>query len=284
MSRAAILLVEDEPGLVMTIGDLLRADGYSVDLAQTYAEGRAAMQATGLDLIILDLMLPGGSGLDLLRDLRAAGHSTPVLVLTARATVPEKVVGLKLGADDYLGKPFDSMELLARVEAVIRRAKLVGVAGDNTGDHAGDHTGDHTGDHASGSISGTATGIGGARVSALTNPRTAHPDTSRLLVGQDSCIRFDDIEVDVNRSEVRRAGAVLALTVQEYRLLVFFAHHPGRTLSRERLLDEVWGYGSDVTSRTVDVHVSSLRQKLGDDPTRPRWIVTVRGFGYRFEG
>ena len=241
MSRGRILLVEDEPGLVLTIGDLLRADGYAVDHAGDFATGAACIKAGGHDLVILDLMLPGGSGLDLLRDMRSKGNVTPVLILTARATVPERVIGLKLGADDYLGKPFDSMELLARVEAVIRRDRNSGSGSMVTG--AGDSGG---------------------------RDRT-------------DIFRFGDIELDTGRSEARKAGQALCLTVQEYRLLAFLVAHPGRTLSRERLLDEVWGYGSGVSSRTVDVHVSSLRQKIGDDPAMPWWIITVRGFGYRFE-
>jgi two-component system alkaline phosphatase synthesis response regulator PhoP len=248
MSRGRILLVEDEPGLILTIGDLLKADGYAVDHAVDFAAGASHIKAGGHDLVILDLMLPGGSGLDLLRDMRSAGNDTPVLVLTARATVPERVIGLKLGADDYLGKPFDSMELLARVEAVIRRDRSSGNATKPQG-------------------SGSREGGNGPR---------AREDRSETF-------RFGDIELDTGRSEVRKAGVIICLTVQEYRLLVYLVAHPGRTLSRERLLDEVWGYGSGVSSRTVDVHVSSLRQKLGDDPTLPRWIITVRGFGYRFE-
>jgi len=228
MSEGRILLVEDEPGLVLTLTDLLAAEGYAVRHAGDVPSGAAAIAAGDYDLVLLDLMLPGGSGMDLLRDMRAAGNDRPVLVLTARASVPERVVGLKLGADDYLPKPFDSMELLARIEALLRRA------------------------------AGSVAGAGGI-------------------------MRFGDMELDPDRSEVRRSGRALALTVQEYRLLAFLAAHPGKTLSRERLLEEVWGYDADVASRTVDVHVSSLRQKLGDDPNRPRWIVTVRGFGYRFE-
>jgi two-component system alkaline phosphatase synthesis response regulator PhoP len=248
MSRGRILLVEDEPGLILTIGDLLKADGYTVDHADDFAAGVAHIKAGGHDLVILDLMLPGGSGLDLLRDMRAAGDDTPVLVLTARATIPERVIGLKLGADDYLGKPFDSMELLARVEAVIRRDRS---SGKGT------------------KIQVKGSGEGG-------NGLGAREDRTEVF-------RFGDLELDTGRSEVRKAGVVICLTVQEYRLLDFLVTHPGKTLSRDRLLDEVWGYGSGVSSRTVDVHVSSLRQKIGDDPALPRWVITVRGFGYRFE-
>lgn len=234
MSGAAVLLVEDEPGLVLTLNDLLSAEGYRVSHAGDFAAAAAALASGRDEIILLDLMLPGGSGMDLLRAMRARGDTRPVLVLTARASVPERVVGLKLGADDYLPKPFDSMELLARMEALLRRSQSALQAG---GSEPGGH----------------------------------------------EATRFGDIEIDPLRSEVRKSGEPVPLTVQEYRLLVYLAAHPGKTLSRERLLGEVWGYDADVASRTVDVHVSSLRQKLGDDPNRPRWIVTVRGFGYRFE-
>lgn len=230
MNAKTILLVEDEPGLVLTLGDLLAAEGWAVEHRGDFQSAQAAVEAGLGNLIILDLMLPGGSGIDILRDMRARGDRRPVLVLTARATVPDRVVGLKLGADDYLPKPFDSMELLARLEALMRRS----TAGDAPSPGPG-------------------------------------------------IMAFGDIEVDTERSELRKGGVPVPLTVQEYRLAVFLASHPGKTLSRERLLEEVWGYDSEVASRTVDVHVSSLRQKLGDDPARPRWIVTVRGFGYRLE-
>lgn len=231
MNCFRILLVEDEPGLVLTLTDLLLSEGHVVTHAGDCSAARHMISGGGFDALILDLMLPDGSGLDVLGDMRSQGDSTPVLVLTARSTIPEKVAGLRLGADDYLAKPFDSMELLARVEAIIRRAGMNRPGGMFAGD----------------------------------------------------CRRFGDIEVDPMRSEVRKGGMVLPLAVQEYRLLLFMLAHEGETLSRDRLLEEVWGYDVEVESRTVDVHVSSLRQKLGDHPSRPRWIVTVRGFGYRFE-
>lgn len=238
MDGLRILLVEDEAGLVLTLTDLLRAAGYAVTHAGDYPEARAAVARGGFDAIVLDLMLPGGSGLDLLAELRSRGDDRPVLVLTARASVPERVAGLRLGADDYLGKPFDSEELLARIEAITRRPR---------------HSDRPDDDEAN---------------------RGRPKETSR---------RFGDIEVDEGRTEVRKAGRVLPLTVQEYRLLLFLIERAGKTVTRERLLEEVWGYGSNVASRTVDVHVSSLRQKLGDDPASPSWIITVRGRGYRFE-
>lgn len=231
MSDTSILLIEDEPGLVLTLTDLLASKGYAVTNAGDFASAEAAIAAGGHDVILLDLMLPGGSGLDLLEAMRARGDATPLLVLTAKADVTDRVSGLKLGADDYLGKPFDSAELLARIEALVRRA-----------------------------------GDGSAR----------RKSAKTLL-------RFGDIEIDHERAEVRRAGSPITLTVQEFRLLAFLAENEGKTLSRTRLLEEVWGYDGAVASRTVDVHVSSLRQKLGDDSADPRWIVTVRGFGYRFE-
>jgi len=231
MNGFRILLVEDEPGLVLTLTDLLSSEGYDVAHAGDCGSARQHVAGATFDALILDLMLPDGSGLDVLDELRTRGDPTPVLVLTARSTIPEKVAGLRLGADDYLAKPFDSMELLARIEAIIRRAGMNRPGYRPAGDYR----------------------------------------------------RFGDIEVDPMRSEVRKGGIVLPLAVQEYRLLLFMLAHEGETLSRDRLLEEVWGYDVEVESRTVDVHVSSLRQKLGDHPARPRWIVTVRGFGYRFE-
>lgn len=225
-----ILLVEDEAGLVFTLTDLLKAEGYEV-IACADAEAAELKLASGNpDLILLDVMLPGKSGLDLLRSLRSAGNTIPVLMLTARATAPERVVGLKLGADDYLPKPFDSLELLARIEALLRRSEGHGLAN-----------------------------------------------------GGGSILAFGDISINPERSEVSRSGQVLPLTLQEYRLLIFMVTHPGKTLARERLLEEVWGYGSNAASRTIDVHVSSLRQKVEDEPAHPAHIITVRGFGYRFE-
>lgn len=230
--KARILLVEDEAGLILTLTDLLAAEGYDLQAVQDAEQAEISLRAQSFDLVLLDVMLPGKSGLDLLRTLRAAGNSLPVLMLTARATPPERVVGLKLGADDYLAKPFDSLELLARIEALLRRSEL------------------HS-------------------------PKSANSNGS--------CLSFGDVCINPERSEVSKAGRLVALTLQEFRLLLFLAGHPGKTLSRERLLEEVWGYGSDAASRTIDVHISSLRQKIESDLAHPRHIVTVRGFGYRFE-
>ncbi|HOZ70901.1 MAG TPA: response regulator transcription factor [Spirochaetales bacterium] len=231
MSAISVLLIEDEPGLVLTLTDLLSAKGYAVTNAADLASAEAAVASGGHDVILLDLMLPGGSGLDLLKAMRSRGDATPLLVLTAKADVTDRVEGLRLGADDYLGKPFDSAELLARIEALVRRTK-----------------------------------DGPAR-----RRRT------------EAAVRFGDVEIDPERAEVRKAGIPVTLTVQEFRLLMFLVENEGRTLSRACLLEEVWGYDGAIASRTVDVHISSLRQKLGDEPSDSRRIVTIRGFGYRFD-
>jgi two-component system alkaline phosphatase synthesis response regulator PhoP len=224
--KAKLLLVEDEEGLVLTLGDLLGSEGYQVECERDgLAGGRRALEEP-FDLMLLDLNLPGKSGFEILKDIRSRGSSLPVLILTARSATADKVVGLRLGADDYLGKPFDSLELLARIEALLRRS--------------------------------------------------GHQKQAGLLT-------LGDIEIDLTRSTVTRAGQSITLTAQEWRLLTYLSAHPRETLSRERLLDEVWRYASDISSRTVDVHVASLRQKLEANPAQPVHIITVRGLGYRFE-
>ncbi len=222
-----ILLVEDEPGLRMTIGDRLRKEGYGVETSADGQDGYDQASRGAFDLIILDLMLPRKSGLDVCRDLRQDGLATPILMLTARNQTVDKVLGLKLGADDYLTKPFEMLELIARVEALLRRAA-------------------------------------GSRSPAA------------------SC-SFGNVRVDLRRTEVLRDGSPVALSAKEFQLLSYFIKHRGETLSREQLLQEVWGYTSTPYTRTVDVHVAWLRQKL-DDPKQPRWIVTVHGLGYKFTG
>ena len=220
-----ILLVEDEPGLVMTLGDRLRSEGYQVEAA---ADGQAGLeQASGgsFDLIILDIMLPRKNGLDVCRDLRQRGIATPILMLTARGQTVDKVVGLKLGADDYLTKPFEMMELLARVEVLLRRSPRLSATGD------------------------------------------VH--------------QFGSVRLDVRRTEVLRQGKPVTLSAKEFQLLRYLAEHRGTTVSRETLLSEVWGYGGVTSSRTVDVHIAWLRQKLEDDPHQPQWILTVHGLGYK---
>lgn len=221
-----LLLVEDEPGLVMTLTDRLVAEGYDVesvgDAPAALERGAAAVH----DAILLDVMLPGGNGFDVCRELRRQGVRTPILMLTARGQVVDRVVGLKLGADDYLVKPFDMAELLARIEALLRRAPAA----------------------------------------------SATPDG----------FRFGDVTIDFRRAEVTKAGNPVELSAREFKLLRYFAEHPGATISRDELLNEVWGYHAMPSTRTVDVHVAWLRQKLETNPRHPQYLLTVHGLGYKF--
>lgn len=229
MQGKRILLVEDEPGLLLTLSDRLKKEGYVVETAE---DGNLAVEkasSQSFDLMLLDVMLPGKSGFDVCRDLRQKGFQQPILMLTARGQVSDKVVGLKLGADDYLTKPFDMMELLARIEALLRRA----------------------------------------------------PTGSVVSSG---AYRFGDVEVDFRRAEVARSGKPVELSALELKLLRYFIEHRGETLSRQELLNEVWGYDAMPSSRTVDVHVSWLRQKIEANPSHPELIVTVHGLGYKFVG
>jgi two-component system alkaline phosphatase synthesis response regulator PhoP len=221
-----ILLVEDEPGLVLTISDLLSAEGYDVDSATDGVAAVTKALATKFDLIILDIMLPKKTGLDVCRDLRQRGVDSAILMLTAKNQVLDRVVGLRLGADDYLPKPFDPAELLARVEALLRRV---------------------------------------------------HKE-KRIAV---QSFRFSDVEVDFERSEVSKAGQPVNLATKELQLLHYLVDHRDRVVPREEILQMVWEYDTAVSSRTVDVHVAWLRQKL-DNPQNPQHIQTVRGKGYRF--
>lgn len=225
MNKRRLLLVEDEPGLVMTLTDRLAAEGYEVGSAVDAKSG-LEMAATGtFDAILMDVMLPGGNGFDICRTLRQQGVKTPVLMLTARGQVVDRVVGLKLGADDYLVKPFEMVELLARIEAILRRVPA------------------------------------------------AHATESA---------NFGDVTVDFRKAEVTKAGRQLDLSAREFKLLRYFVEHRGATLSRDELLNEVWGYNSMPTTRTVDVHVAWLRQKIEDNPRHPQCIITVHGLGYKF--
>jgi two-component system alkaline phosphatase synthesis response regulator PhoP len=222
-----ILLVEDEEGFRMTLSDRLQSEGYVVDFAADGQEGLDKATRLPFDLIILDIMLPLRNGFDVCRDIRREGLATPILLLTARDQTAEKVLGLKLGADDYVTKPFDMMELMARVEALLRR--VAAIAGRNF-------------------------------------------------------YQFGTIRIDVRGTKVTRDGAPVYLSAREFQLLRYFAEHQGATLSRDELLREVWGYDAATFTRTVDVHVASLRQKLESDPKRPEFIVTIPGLGYKFEG
>jgi two-component system alkaline phosphatase synthesis response regulator PhoP len=228
MSRK-ILLVEDEPGLVMTLTHRLRGEGYEVETVSDGERGLERASSGSFDLVILDVMLPGKNGFDVCRDLRQRGVPVPILMLTARSQTVDKVVGLKIGADDYLAKPFDMLELVARVEALLRRASI-------------------------------------------------RPGASQAVH------QFGQVRVDARRAEVLRDGKSLALSAREFQLLRYFLEHRGDVLSRETLLHEVWGYEEAVSTRTVDVHVAWLRQKLEPNPKEPQYIVTVYGTGYRFAG
>lgn len=224
-----ILLVEDERGLVRTLSDCLTGEGYVVETALDGETGFARASGENFDLLILDVMLPKKNGFDILRDLRQHGVTTPAIMLTARGQVIDKILGLKLGADDYLTKPFDMGELLARIEAILRRA--------------------------------------GA----------SEPTTSETYV-------FDEIRIDFRRAEVTRAGQPVEMAAREYNLLRYFIANRDQVLSRDKLLDEVWGYDAMPVTRTVDVHVGLLRQKLEPNPRQPRYFLTVHGLGYKFVG
>jgi len=227
-SAPRVLVVEDDDAMSVALVDGFRYEGYEVAVARDGAEGLDKAHDEEPDLVILDVMLPKMTGLDVCRKLRGAGNSVPIIMLTARGQEIDKVLGLKLGADDYVTKPFGFMELLARVEAVLRRA----------------------------------------------NGRTPVPET----------VRFGDLELDFRRREVTKAGAPVELTPRELELLEYFVQHRGEVLTRERLLDSVWGYNAIPFTRTVDMHIAKLRKKIEADPSNPRLIVTVHRLGYKFTG
>jgi two-component system alkaline phosphatase synthesis response regulator PhoP len=230
--NARILFVEDEPGLLMTLTDRLRSEGYTVEVANDGEQGLQRAINEKFDAIILDVMLPRKNGFDVCRDLRQRDIKTPIIMLTARGQVVDKVVGLKLGADDYLTKPFEMIELLARLEALLRRAPVVEA------------------------------------------PQNNSPEF----------YRFGSVHVDFRRTEVTRGGQLVELSALEFRLLRYFIEHRGITLSRDTLLNDVWSYNTFVSTRTVDVHVAWLRQKLETNSHHPQYILTVHGIGYKFVG
>ena len=225
--NSRILLVEDEPGLVLTVSDLLMNEGYDVDTAMDGEAGLLKATSEPYDLIILDVMMPKRNGLDVCRDLRPRGYDTAILMLTAKTQVVDRVVGLKLGADDYLTKPFDPSELLARVEALLRRVKKEGRA-------------------------------------------------------QVRSFAFGDVVVDFESGQVTKGGVPVPLASKEMQLLRYLVDRRGKVVTREELMQNVWEYQSDVNSRTIDVHVAWLRQKLEDNQQTPVHIHTIRGKGYRF--
>jgi DNA-binding response OmpR family regulator len=227
MIRRRVLLVEDEPGLRRTLKDLLASSGYTVETSGDGADAQERAEHEPFDLIVLDVMLPSRSGFDVAKGLRKNGIQTPILMLTARTELNNKVQGFKSGADDYLTKPFEGPELLVRVEALLRRA--------NSG--------------------------------------------ARKRV---SNWNFQDITVDFTKARMVKKGEEIALSERECRLLQHLIESRGEVVTRDELLEEVWGYEAAPMTRTVDVHISWLRQKLEDDPANPRFIVTVHGQGYRF--
>src|SRR5881398_2503383 len=226
VKKTRILIVEDEPAMVEGLRDNFEYEGYDVISAGDGVAGLDRALADEPDLVILDVMMPRMSGLDVCKQLKSKRPSIPIIMLTARGQEIDKVVGLELGADDYVTKPFSIRELLARVKAVLRRARTV----------PNDHE----------------------RVS------------------------FGDVEVNLRSCQVSRAGKELDFSSKEFELLKYFLCHQGETLSRDRLLEEVWGYDRFPTTRTVDAHIVHLRQKIEPKPDEPRFILTVHGTGYKF--
>lgn len=223
---ARILIVEDEPDIAQPLAEDLSLEGHYVEIA---ADGESASQRgrdAAWDLILLDVMLPRKDGFEVCRQLRRAGVRTPIILLTARTQEAEKVMGLDLGADDYVTKPFSPHELRARMRAVLRRFE---------------------------------------------------PDAARIY-------RSDDLEVDFDRGEVRRDGKLVDVTPLEFKLLSAFIRHRGRVLSRQQLIDQAWGQDTFVTDRVVDTHIVHLRRKIEPNPGAPRYVLNVRGMGYRFDG
>lgn len=278
-----ILLIEDEPGLVLTISDRLTAEGYRCDTERDGKIGFEKAKTSSCDLLLLDVMLPGKSGFDICRDLRAQGFGAPIMMLTARSQIIDRVLGLKLGADDYLCKPFDMNELLARIEALLRRSQSLdtaiaagGVAA--TFGAAGTYgatgtVGPNTGSAAS------AYGAAPGAVPTGTRTRAADTSTGSTSRGKETYTHFT---VDFQKGTVESQGVIQNLSAQEYKLLAYLTRHPGEIISRDTLLDAVWGYGTETTTRTVDVHVAWLRKKIGDTEPAPYHIQTIRGLGYRF--
>jgi len=225
-NMAKILIVEDEPNMVAGLRDNFEFEGYEVITAPDGVAGLERALTESPDLVVLDVMMPRLSGLDVCRQLKSKRPSMPIIMLTARGQEVDKVVGLELGADDYVTKPFSIRELLARVKAVMRRA------------------------------------------------HTVPKDQER--------VSFGDVEVNLRSCQVTRGGQTLDFSSKEFELLKYFLCHPGENLSRDRLLEEVWGYDRFPTTRTVDAHIVRLRQKVEPRPDEPRFILTVHGTGYKF--
>jgi DNA-binding response OmpR family regulator len=223
-----ILIIEDEESILMPLEDNLKLEGYEVSCARDGLEGLSMAVEHSFDLIVLDIMLPGMDGFEVCKRLRQGRVMTPILMLTAKSQEIDKVLGLELGADDYVTKPFSPRELLARIKAILRRG-------------------------------------------------------SALDRGVDF-YRFDDIELDFVKYEARKKGRPVPLTALEFALLRFLVQNKGRVVHRNEVLDGVWGKDVYVDARTVDKHISLLRKKFEDDPQEPKYILGVRGIGYKFTG
>jgi DNA-binding response OmpR family regulator len=223
-----VLVVDDESNLRHTLGYALRQEGYEVLTAENGEDGLEMFRTTKPELVILDVMLPRLDGFEVCRRIRRESE-VPILMLTARDTELDKVVGLEIGADDYLAKPFSMRELIARVRAMLRRSR-----------------------------------------------RVSEPDTSEV-------VEIGGLQIDVPKHRVLKDGVDVNLKPREFDLLAFLMGHPGQVFNRDQILARVWGMDYAGYSRTVDTHVKTLRDRLGDDADRPRWVETVRGVGYRFK-
>ena len=228
--NGAVLIVEDDPAMAVALRDGFEYEGFKVEVARDGSAGLQLATNSSPDLIVLDVMLPKMSGFDVCKQLRHAGNETPIIMLTARGQEVDKVVGLKLGADDYVTKPFSFMELMARVEALLRRVQRP--------------------------------------APSLTN-------------GADDFV-FADVTISFKRFEAHKAGQALDLSPREFRILKHFSEHRGEVITRDELLDAVWGYSSFPLTRTVDMHIAKLRQKIEDHPHDPRHIITIHRVGYKF--
>jgi two-component system, OmpR family, alkaline phosphatase synthesis response regulator PhoP len=225
--NGSILVIDDERDLRTTLTDRLEGEGYEVRASDNGNSGYQKAVSGTYDLIVLDVTMPGKNGFDVCRDLRRAGRTTPILMLTARDQLVDKILGLKLGADDYLVKPFEMLELTTRIEVLLRRAAGSCSEGDTT-------------------------------------------------------YQFGSVRIDLRGTAVFRKGDLVPLSAREFQLLRYLLQHRGSTIPRGEILRDVWGYNSDTYTRTLDVHIFSLRQKIEDDPKKPGLILTVPGLGYKF--
>ena len=234
-----ILVIEDESGIAFGLESDLQTEGYEVALVSDGAEGVSRARAEAFDLILLDVMLPTKDGFEVCRELRRSGMRTPIIMLTAKTHEAEKILGLDMGADDYVTKPFSPRELRARIRALLRRTH--------------------------------------PKADAEQKKDSSNNESKDIY-------RFDSIELDLGRFELRRNGQSVDATTTELKLLAAMVRNRGRVLTRDRLLDEVWGEGISVTDRVIDNHVVALRKKIESHPGEPRYLISVRGVGYRFDG